>query len=149
MPLPALSFRHQSATRFRNRWSGVERARFEQSLAASTEANKESEIEQLAKDYQFKDYAAVRSFLSSHSELLMVLHQGHHKVKDIFGFDTEIALEVFTDPESDTGQKLFALIYTALPVDTALAQLERLDQEWWLEASIQANGFLNFDVEYI
>lgn len=150
MGLPAISSDHRSVAKFSNRLKVVvDRATFEQSLAASPEANKEFEIEQLATVYQFKDYTAVRSFLSSHSGLLMLLDEAQKKIKEVFGANTEIALEVFSDPESDVGPKLFALIYTVLPVDQALAQLEHLDQEWWLDASARANGLLNFDVEYI
>ncbi|MGE0133148.1 MAG: hypothetical protein AB7U82_34155 [Blastocatellales bacterium] len=145
----AISLRHQSSIRQRNRFIGCAPAQFAQSLAASVEANKEIEIEGLSKGYQFKDYAAVSAFLNSHSDLLLLLREAHHKIKSVFGFDTEIALEVFTDPESDDGQKLFALIFTTLPVDEALACLERLDQDWWLDASTRANGLLNLDVEYI
>lgn len=145
----AIKFRGQSSSCLPNRFVGRAPTSFEQSLAASSEANKEIEIERLAKDYQFKDYAAVWAFLNSHTELLLLLREAHHKIKTVFGYDTEIALEVFTDPESDDGQKLFALIFTALPVDEALAQLERLDQEWWLDATPRAKGLLNFDVEYI
>lgn len=145
----AIKLRGQSSRCLPNRFVGRLPTSFEQSLAASSEANKEIEIERLAKDYQFKDYAAVWAFLNSRTELLLLLREAHHKIKTVFGYDTEIALEVFTDPESDDGQKLFALIFTALPVDEALAQLERLDQEWWLDAAERAKGLLNFDVEYI
>lgn len=145
----AIRFNRQPASRFSYHLIGFSTPNFDESLAASSEATKEIEIERLAKDYQFKDYAAVRSFLNSHSDLLLLLRAAHHKIKTLFGYDTEIALEVFTDPDSDDSHKLFALIYTALPVDEALAQLDRLDQEWWLDAATRANGLLNLDVEYI
>ncbi|MCI0614559.1 hypothetical protein L0244_16350 [bacterium] len=123
--------------------------RLEESLAASIEASKDIEVEQLAKDYQFKDYAEVSAFLNSNAFLILILREAHHKIKNHFGFDTEIALEVFTDPEGDDGQKLFALIFTALPVNEALERLEQLDQEWWLDTTTRAKGRLNIDVEYI
>jgi hypothetical protein len=106
-------------------------------------------IEQLAKDYQFKDYTEVRAFLDSNDFLVPLLKEAHHKIKSQFGYDTEIALEVFTDPESDDDQKLFALIFTALSANDAIGHLEKLDQEWWLDASTRAKGRLNIDVKYI
>lgn len=120
-----------------------------ESFAASIEVGEEILIEQLAKDYQFKDSAEVRAFLNSNAFLISLLKEANRKIKSQFGYDTAIALEVFTDPDSDDGQKLFALIFTALSADEALERLERLDQEWWLDASARAKGRLNIDVEYI
>lgn len=119
------------------------------SVAAALAASADIEIKQLAKDYQFNDGASVESFLSRHASLLSLLREAHHQIKSVFGFDTDIALEVFTDPDSDDGSQLFALILTALPVNEALAQLERLDQNWWFDAAPRAAGLLNLDVEYV
>jgi hypothetical protein len=124
-------------------------AQLEPGVAESLVANRELEIEQLATHSQFKDGVAVRSFLSRHVPLLLLLREAHHKIKTVFGFETGLALEVFTDPDDDDGQQLFVLIRTALPVDEALAQLERLDEAWWLDAAPRAEGWLNLDVEYV
>jgi hypothetical protein len=140
---------HRSLSQQEGRFIGSFPYQLEESLAASIEASKDIEIELLAKAYQFKDYAVVRAFLNSNAFLILLLREAHNKIKSHFGFDTEIGLEVFTDPESDDGQKLFALIFTALPVDEALERLERLDQEWWLDAITRAKERLNLDVEYI
>jgi hypothetical protein len=123
--------------------------RAEPNGATSLSANQAHEIERLAHDYQFRDGAAVSSFLLRHTSLSQLLRETHQQIKTVFGCDTAIALEVFTDPESDDGQQLFALIQTALPVDAALAQLQRLDQTWWLDAAPAANGLFNLDVEYV
>jgi hypothetical protein len=149
MSIAAVSLRRQRPFPLTNCLIGITPDHLGQSLASSIEANKDLEIERLAKDYQFKDYAAVRTFLESHSFLILLLREAHHKIKSLFGYDTVIALEVFTDPESDDDSKLFGLIFTALPVNEALAHLDKLDQEWWLDASARAQGSLNFDVEYI
>lgn len=107
------------------------------------------EIEQLAKAYQFKDYSEVRAFLNSNAFLIPLLREAHYRIKSQFGFDTEIVLEIFTDPESKDSRKLFALIFTALPVDEALERLKRLDQEWWLDTITRAKERLSIDVEYV
>ena len=121
----------------------------EPGVAAALAVSADIEIKQLAKDYQFKDEASVESFLSRYASLLLLLREAHHQIKSVFGFDTDIALEVFTDPDSDDGPQLFALIRTALPVNEALTQLERLDQNWWFDAAPRAACLLNLDVEYV
>lgn len=70
------------------------------------------------------------------------------KVQQYFGADAEINLEVIQDPE-DGNSKLFAFIITSLPVNEALLQRDRFDEEWWLAASEEFQGQLIFDIKFI
>jgi hypothetical protein len=98
----------------------------------------------LADLYQFKDYARVEAFLTAHPSLEKLLIEAHGKIREYFGSDASAALEVFTDYEGDDGDKgpLFAIIDSSLPPDEAFDRLDRLDEEWWLDALPRGEGNL-------
>ncbi len=87
-------------------------------------------------------------FLDAHPFLVPLLMEAHGKIEKHFGPFPDVVLEVVTDPEAENDRELFALVQTDLSPDEALHRLDRLDQEWWLEASLQARCLLNIDVEY-
>jgi len=104
-----------------------------------------SSVEQL---YIFRRRDEVISFLWAHPFLVPLLLEAHGKIAEHFGPSPEIVLEVVTDPEVENDRELFALVQTCLSPNEALYRLDRLDQEWWLEASLQARCLLNIDVEF-
>lgn len=101
-------------------------------------------VEQL---YIFRRRNEVISFLWAHLFLVPLLLEAHGKIAECFGPAPEVVLEVVTDPEVENDRELFALVRTNLSPSEALYRLDRLDQEWWLEASLQARCLLNIDVE--
>lgn len=109
----------------------------------------EEGIELLAVLYQFRDYVMVATFLRENRFLTGLLLEAYERIKEYFGWDTQVALEVFTDPEATSDRELFALVQTAFSPNEALSRLDHLDQDWWLEASSQARCRLNIDVEYL
>jgi len=98
--------------------------------------------------YQFRNHNEVEDYLRRHNCVVNVLLEAPERVKSRFGSDTQIALEVITDPE-DGDIKLFAFVLTPLPVEQALDLRDQLDEEWWLEASERAEGQVILDVELI
>jgi hypothetical protein len=98
--------------------------------------------------YQFRNHSEVKNYLSQNSFLVNVLLEPLAKIRNYFGQDTQIALEVVCDPE-DGDTKQFAFILTPLSAQDALARRDQLDEEWWLEASGRAQGKLIVDVEFI
>lgn len=99
--------------------------------------------------YRFRRDREVSDFLNEHNYLFPLLIEGYQQIEKCFGEGTQVVLEVLTEPESNEEGELFALIQTSLPTEEATGQLEQLDQEWWLEASLQAECRLNVDVEYV
>ncbi len=72
------------------------------------------------------------------------------QVARIFGPDVPLVLEVIPNPEAvDALPELFLYIQTRLPVHEARARLEKLDDEWWLDALPGADGRLNIALEYV
>jgi hypothetical protein len=107
-------------------------------------------LPKLEEMYTFRNAAAVRSFLLAHLPLIGVLAEAHPYLSKYFGPNPQVALEVVSDPEADEGQdQLFAYILTSLPVDEALAKLDSLDEEWFLDQLDQVDGLFNFNLEFI
>jgi hypothetical protein len=90
-------------------------------------------VEQLTKLYTFDDDALVTNFLRENPFLLNLLIDAHEKIQGYFGSDVQVTLEVFTDPEAEDSQQLFALIHTDLSLEEEENRLEKLYDEWWLD----------------
>jgi hypothetical protein len=86
--------------------------------------------------YLFREATAVRRFLQPH----LAKH---------FGPAPQVALEVVSDPEANGAKQLFAYIRTTLPVEAAMAQLDLLDEEWFLGQLDRVNGLFNFNLESV
>jgi hypothetical protein len=57
-------------------------------------------------------------------------------------------LEVVTEPDALDDHELFAFVQADLPHHEALARLEELGEDWWLDASDRAQGKLCIHVEF-
>lgn len=106
------------------------------------------DMRQLEEIYSFRNDAAVQRFLYSYPQLAKVLLEAHVYLKKHFGPEPQVTLEVVSDPEVEGWDELFAYILTSLPVDEALARLNRLDEEWFLDQLDRVDGLLNFNLEF-
>lgn len=102
----------------------------------------------LERIYSLRSAAAVRRFLHSYPELLEVLLEAHIHLRRCFGSDLRVTLEVVSDPEVEGLEELFAYIHTRLPVAEALARLDRLDDEWFLDQLDRVGGRFNFNLDF-
>jgi hypothetical protein len=109
----------------------------------------ENKIQSLFHIYQLRDDRSVNDFIRENPFLIELLFESNQKIKEHFGSDVQVILELLVDPEAGDYRELFALVLTELKPEEALERLEKLDNEWWLEASSLAKGLLNIDVEYI
>jgi len=104
-------------------------------------------LHKLEAAYSFRDALAVERFLGRHPQLIDLLIEAHAHVAEHFGPHVHVVLEVVADPESDTGDQLFAYISTTLPPGEALGRLDRIDEEWFLDKLDVAGGLFNFNLE--
>ena len=102
----------------------------------------------LERIYSLRNAAAVRRFLRAHPQLLEVLLEAYIHLQRYFGSKPQVTLEVVSDPEVEGLEELFAYILTDLPVDEAMARLDKLDQEWFLDQLDRVDGRLNFNLEF-
>jgi hypothetical protein len=103
---------------------------------------------QLEKVYSFRNAEAVRRFLQTHPHLIEVILETYPYLVKYFGPNPQVMLEVVGDPEAEGLEELFAYILTSLPVDEALARLDKLDQEWFLDQLDRIGGQFNFNLEF-
>jgi len=108
-----------------------------------------SRLRRLGEFYSFRDMPPVRRFLRAHPQLTEVLLEAHAHLQKCFGPDPQVALEVVSDPEAEGPDELFAYILTSLPADEALARLDRLDEEWFLDQLDRVGTFFNFNLEFV
>ncbi len=106
-------------------------------------------LRRLEEIYFLRDAAAVKRFLHARPQLAEVLLEARVHLQKYFGPDPQVALEVASDPETEGLEELFAYIRTPLPVDEALARLNRLDEEWFLDQLDRVDGQFNFNLEFV
>jgi hypothetical protein len=106
-------------------------------------------LHQLEGIHSFRNAAAVRRFLHVYPQLVEVLLEAHVYLQKYFGPEPQVTLEVVSDPEVEGVEELFAYILTSLPVDEALARLDRLDEEWFLDQLDRVDGRFNFNLEFM
>lgn len=106
-------------------------------------------LTRLAQHYTFRRPAEVTAFLHEHPNLSAVLFEALAVIPRYFGDDAPLFLEVFTDPEAEPAtRELFVIVQTTVEPDEALARLDRLDEEWWLDASPDGSGILVISIEF-
>lgn len=106
-------------------------------------------LHQLEEMYSLRNAPTVRRFLRAYPQLVDVLLGAHVYLQKYFGPDPQVTLKVVSDPEVEGMEELFAYILTSLPVDEALARLDRLDEEWFLDQLDRVGGRFNFNLEFV
>jgi len=99
--------------------------------------------------YDLRRSQEIHRFLQIHSYLVPLLLEIYEKLTVYFEplFARPI-LEVITDPESENDQDLFVLVPTQDSPAEALARLDQLNREWWLDVLHWARGKVTIDIEY-
>lgn len=99
--------------------------------------------------YRVENVIDVHRFLQKHSNLIDVLLEAHPQIRKYFPSE-KLRLKLYVDPESPQWEKL-VLSICASPesVDQALNQLDELDENWWIDASlgVAVNLCIHLDFE--
>ncbi len=98
--------------------------------------------------YSFRNRLEIFEFLRNHLFLIPLLQEAPNQITKYFGTSLQLILEVITDPEATEDHELILFIHTDLSPDEALDKLEQLDENWWLDASVNADGKLCVHVEF-
>jgi hypothetical protein len=109
---------------------------------------KKPKPEALEKLYNFRRPVEVKGFLAAPPFLVPLLGEAHDKIGEYFGPHPKVVLEVVTDPEADDDRRLFVFNQTSPPPDETLDRLDRLDDDWWLDAGDRGEGKFCLDVEF-
>ncbi|MBO1347587.1 MAG: hypothetical protein EBE86_009410 [Hormoscilla sp. GUM202] len=93
-----------------------------------------TEIESLEKLYSFKEPQAVYDFLESNPFLVPLLQEAHGEIRKHFP-NSRLFLQYITDPEIYNPQlAVFLTRPENLDVEERIDLLERLGDDWWLDA---------------
>ena len=117
-----------------------------QELLESEVADLKAELALLSRDYGDND-SNLAEFLGEHPDLFGLLHEARGKIREYFGSDAKVQLDLTADPDDRSSHELFVRIISKLRTKEALHILDRLDEEWWLDASLASHGNMNITVE--
>jgi len=110
--------------------------------------SEETALEPLLEQFELRNENSVSQYLRQYPFLLSVILEAKSQIARLFSPEIRTALEVSADP-SDGSSQLYLVIPTRLNANEAYDLFERLDQEWWLEASERARFRMNIVPEFI
>jgi hypothetical protein len=105
-------------------------------------------IAQIENRYALEDKGAVWQFLYAHPDLAPILIRAYDHLQAQVP-EVQIELRVVQEPEVPDWRQLLAAVRTALPVDQALALLERLSDEWFSKQPAWVDDLFILDVECV
>ena len=68
-------------------------------------------------------------------------------IKEVWGQNVVVNLEVSKDPEGERYDSLMAYIQTTDDADTSIAKLSAFGDQWWNDRRKLVRNLLDFDVE--
>src|SRR5437870_10532776 len=83
----------------------------------------ENKIQSLLRLYQLRDNRTVTDFIRENPFLIELLFESNQKIREHFGSDVQVILELLVDPEAGNYRELFALVLTELKPEEALERL--------------------------
>lgn len=109
----------------------------------------EKELTGLKELFKFRNVAIVEEYLKRNYTLIETLFEAYLVINNRFGFDTQICLEIITDPETPQFEQLVAFIRTTMNAEDAFDALTSLEEEWWLEHTSFTTGLLCIHLECV
>jgi hypothetical protein len=114
-------------------------------------AQQESEfadaIAKLRSDFIFSNTGSVQAFLSTHRALASILLEAVDYLKDCFGPDTPLMLEIASD--DGPARAIYALALWKKDRAESRAALKKFDEIWWMNNLRKAGGRIVFDYELL
>ncbi|MBA7555781.1 hypothetical protein ES705_48466 [subsurface metagenome] len=108
-------------------------------------------VESLLQNYAFRDdleQIEIIYFIFKNWFLVPILEKALAQAKNIFGEDTVLALELFSDPEDEKeSTELFIVIRSDLNLDESLRKFDKLLADWFNTVQHKTKGLLNITIE--
>jgi hypothetical protein len=98
--------------------------------------------------YAWKDGLLVRQLLVEHPETVAPLIQAAEVITKYFGLGARLSLGVEHDLDGNEPPRLAATIHTSQSPTEALANLDRFDEDWWLDAMRYVHHYLSFGLRF-
>jgi len=112
-------------------------------IMQTTAADAASSIEGL---YSLKGKTAVARVLDEHSFLIPLLMEARERLDAHFP-NSEVSLEVITDPETEGDYQLLAAVSTSLTAEDAYRRLKEFDRAWWLDELGRSQSLLCISID--
>lgn len=110
----------------------------------------ELDLKHLERMYGFRNRQDVVKFIRERPHLVPLLLEAKARVEVHFGKHVRVVLEVLIDPEDHPAQPvLYACVQTPLSAKEASRLLDQFDEDWWLDASENADGELCITVDFV
>jgi hypothetical protein len=108
-------------------------------------------VESLLQNYVFKDeleQIEIIHFIFNNWFLMPILEECPAQSSALFGKNTNLVLELFSDPEEETeSTELFIIIRPGLALDESLEKFEQLLAGWFNTVQHKTQGVLNITIE--
>ncbi len=114
--------------------------------AAGLPASLDQEVDRLREDYEFVRPAQVIDYLEKHRDLAPLLLAAVAPLREAFGADAKLKLRTVCDEECCWLQ---ASVLWAGDVEPARACRDAFDAGWWMDHTLEAQGNLVIDVEFV
>jgi hypothetical protein len=95
----------------------------------------------LKEHFEIAEEAKVAEFLQEYPFLTDYAVEAKARLAKLYR-DAEFTLEVLIDPEDYDGSTFEVLVNTSLTPDQARAIFDQFAEDWWMDASIEAQGKL-------
>ncbi len=89
----------------------------------------------------------LQAYAREHPHILSFLPEAYEEMNKRWGDDAHLILRVERDPGCG-GRELWALALTSLSAREAHDRQDRVDEEWWLEASRETHHELHVGIEF-
>ena len=111
------------------------------------EAINSEKLEAVERLYSLREPGDVRRFLSGHPFLVPLLIEARDRIK-IYFIPQQLVLEVIAEPESSDDLQLVLFVVVDTESAEAFANLQRFDNDWWIDAMDEAQGKLCISLEF-
>jgi hypothetical protein len=98
--------------------------------------------------YEIENPAEVDAYVRRYPFLVPILIKAPDHIARHFGAHCGLVLEAPIFPDDGT-QHLYLLVRTADPFDEVVAHRDQLDEQWWLDAMVEARSCMTIDVEFV
>lgn len=106
------------------------------------------QLSQIVRPYQMISPEQIEDFLSRHTLLLPLLRETYSAIERYFGEGQPVTLQVRPGYEADEPALLFAFVQATQAPLTALEQMRRFEEEWWLDASEKTGCLFQISVQF-
>lgn len=126
------NWKHQSL-RYKQKYVEKETYNFIEEKGIEELSKYKQIVKALCKEkYNFIEEKEIFDFLLENNFLIYLIEDAYYAITDYFPA-SNLTIKLNTDPEIDDYKKIFIYIHTELEVDDAVKQLEKFDNNWWLQ----------------